>query len=98
VGRRRFDHLVVELSVALGRRVPRYALWLHLHERGLDPERLGRDEALAFCDGHLHAFLAAYGLHLAPRVGARLRRAVAGFDASHPTPYEHMERLGSPAA
>jgi hypothetical protein len=94
VGRRCFDHLVGELSVALGLRVPRYALWLELHERGWDPERLGRTDAVAFCHGPLRDFLARRGWHLEPRRERQLLREVRRFDPRHPTPYEHMERLG----
>ena len=62
--RRRFDHLFLELSVALGALAPRYALWLRIHEFGelgapgepreLDElgccaDTLGREELVASC-------------------------------------------------
>ena len=48
MGRRRFDHLHSELSVAVGRLVSRYALWLQLRELGWDPEGLSRSQAVVF--------------------------------------------------
>ena len=94
MGRRRFDHLIAELSVALGRLVPRYALWLRMHELGWDPERLAATQATAFVDGHLDAFLAQSGDSLTARAQKRLSRSVERFDPLQPTPYETMERLG----
>jgi hypothetical protein len=93
VRRRRFDHLWAELSVELGRLVPRYPLWLALHEFGLDPERLAVQDLLRFWDGPLPAFLRAHGLFLPPRRARSLRRRVARFDPSLPTPYERFAAL-----
>ncbi len=95
MGRRRFEHLVAELSVALGRLAPRYALWLRLHELGHDPGELGRRAAITFFDEHLEAFLAEHSLRLEARARRRLGRAIAHFDARHPSPLETMERLGA---
>lgn len=92
-GRRRFDHLHVELCVAARARVSRYALWLELREAGADPEELAREDALAFCDARLERFLRVRGLALRPRVRRRLRRAVARFDPNQPTPYERFAAL-----
>jgi hypothetical protein len=94
VGRRRFDHLVLELSLALDVCVPRYALWLRLHEEGFDPEALGRAEALAFCAEPLGRFLEELGLELAPRRLRRLRRTLGRFDPGRPTPYERIAESG----
>ena len=91
--RRRFDHLHVELCVAVRARVSRFALWLELREQGADPEALRREEALAFCDERLERFLRERELALAPRAARRLRRAVERFDPSTPTPYERFEAL-----
>jgi hypothetical protein len=93
VGRRRFDQLWVELSVAVGQRVPRYALWLRLHEHGFDPEDLSCEHALAFCGAPLSGFLDERGLALALRTRRRLVRSVARFDPSVPTPCELFARL-----
>jgi hypothetical protein len=94
VGRRRFDHLVLELSLALDECVPRYALWLRLHEEGFDPEALDRDAALAFCRDPLERFLEELGLELPPRRLRRLRRAVDRFDPELGTPYERIAERG----
>jgi hypothetical protein len=91
--RRAFDHLHAELSVAAGRMLPRYALWLRLVDAGLDPERLRREQSLAFCRDHAAAFLAEQGIALSSGGARRLERAVRRFDARFPTPYERLARL-----
>jgi hypothetical protein len=88
--RRRFDFLFEELSVRIGRLAPRYALWLHLRERGADPDHLTREEALAFCRDDLDAFLRAHALAMRPRDRDRLARSVARHDPSRPSPIEWM--------
>jgi hypothetical protein len=93
VNRRRFENLVVELSVAAGHLVPRYALWLRLQELGLDPIGLERADMLRFVDGHLSSFLAEHGLALENRVQRRLRGRLARFDPRYPTPEETIQRL-----
>lgn len=93
VRRRRFDRLVIELSVELGEAVPRFPLWIFVHEQGLDPERLGRDELLGLCDGPLQRFLADRGRALPPRAERRLARRLARFDPRHPAPEEIFARL-----
>jgi hypothetical protein len=95
VGRRRFEHLVVELSVAVDQEIPRYALWLRLGELGWNPEALSRRAVMSFCDEHLQRFLDECGASLTPRRARRLRRTLDRFDPSQLTPYEHMERFGS---
>ena len=91
--RRRFDHLFVEISLAVGRHLPRYPLWLTLKELGMEPEQLSREAAIEFCDRHLTAFVARCGDHLSPRQLRRLQRAVARYDPEIPTPYERMARI-----
>ncbi|HSJ96236.1 MAG TPA: hypothetical protein VLC53_04140 [Myxococcota bacterium] len=91
--RRVFDHLHAELSVGVGRVVPRYALWLRLLETGCDPERLTREQALGFCRRHLRAFLGELGLTLAGRPARRLEREIGRFDPARPTPYERAARV-----
>lgn len=92
--RRGFDHLVEEISVAVGRRVPRYPLWLRLRAHGFDPERLDRASAIAFCEAPLEGFLGEYGVSLPERELLRVRRSVRRFDPRYPTPYERMAALG----
>ena len=94
MNRRRFDHLFQELSVALGELAPRYALWLHMSETGIDPEALTRSQARRYCAEHLDGFLDAHQLRLSGRLRRRLEREVARFDPRRPTPYDHMARLG----
>jgi len=93
VARRRFDHLVLEISLAVGSRIPRYDLWLHLHDLGWNPEQLPRGAAVAFCGAPLTRFLADCGLRLTPRGQRRIQRAVRRYDPSIPTPYERMARI-----
>ena len=92
-GRRRFDHLVAELSVATGERIPRYALWLRIHEYGWNPDTLTREQAVSFCGVPLSSFLAMRGLRLRSRLQRRLTRQMERYDPSIPTPYERMERF-----
>jgi len=94
--RRWFDHLFTELSVALGRRAPRYALWLALGELGVDPAKLGREDVVGFCDRELPSFLAEHRLALTARAEQRLQRSIRRFDPRHPSPAEHMARMVSP--
>ena len=93
MGRRRFDHLFVEICVAVGRPVPRYPLWLELHDLGWDPEDLSRRSALTFCEGPLGSFLSQRGLHLSPRSARRLQRAVRRYDPTVATPEERLARI-----
>ncbi len=86
--RRRFDHLAAEISIRVGRVVPRYPLWLRMRELGLDPEWLAREEALRFCEHDLEHFLRQHGLVMGPREWRRLFRAVARHDPSVRTPAE----------
>lgn len=88
MSRRRFDHLFEEISVQIGRLAPRYALWLHLREQGLDPERLTREETVAFCRNGLTRFLHEHELTLSRRQSLTLLRAVARHDPSVRSPAE----------
>ena len=90
--RRRFEHLLAEVSVSVGAAVSRYGLWLHLHEHGTDPEALTRGTTLAYCRGPLRDFLAGQGYLLRERPLRRLLRSVERFDAEHMTPEERLSR------
>jgi hypothetical protein len=92
LGRKRFEYLFVELCMSVERLLPRYGLWLHVHEADLDPEALSRDDALAFCGEPLTRFLAECGAELPARDRQRLVRLVARYDPAVPTPYEQMAR------
>ncbi len=93
VSRKLFNHLFVELSVSIGKRVPRYALWLELHDLGWNPESLRVAEALTFCDGPMEGFLTDRGLKISRRARKRLRGELAKFDPTRPLPQEILERL-----
>jgi hypothetical protein len=95
MSRRRFEHLFVEISLAVDARIPRYRLWLHLREQGLDPEALSREAALDYCRGPLQRFLAAQGFWLLERERRHLLRSVARFAAEIPTPEEYFSRWSS---
>ena len=79
-----FNHLFVELSVSVGIRIPRYALWLRLHDLGLNPEALRLADVLAFCDGPVDTFLADRGYTLSRRARRKLRKSLAKFDPIRP--------------
>ena len=93
MSRRRFEHLVVELSLAVEKTIPRYRLWLRLHDLGWNPEDLGLEQALIFCDNHVLIFLAESGLKMNSRSVRRLRREVRRFDPNVLTPYERVGEL-----
>jgi hypothetical protein len=92
-GRRRFDNLHTELSVELGVLLSRFDLWLELHERNMDPERLTREEAISFCGAPLASYLHRRGLSLRPRALRRLCRKVGKYDPAIATPYERFAAL-----
>ena len=93
MGRRRFDHLFIEVSLALDAAIPRYAMWLALHDQGFDPEGLSAEQATAFCGGPLRRFLSEHGYWLSPQNQLRVRRAVERYDPAVRTPEEHFARF-----
>jgi hypothetical protein len=92
--RRRFDHMVVELSVALDRWVARYALWQAVKDAGYDPESWSGGEAQRFCTTELPRWLRRNGHSLPEARLSKLARSVARFDPGLLTPEEHFARLG----
>ena len=90
MSRRRFEHLVVELSLAVEQTIPRYRLWLRLHDFGWDPEKLNLEQALAFCEGPVNTFLAESGLTMSSRAHRHMRKEVGRFDPNILTPYDRM--------
>ena len=93
MGRRRFDRLVVELSLALERSVPRYPLWQAVRSVGLDPEAWSTADVQRFCTIDLPRWLRQQGFALAEPRLVRLTRTMARFDPSQLTPEEHFARL-----
>jgi hypothetical protein len=96
VDRRWFNHLFVELSVALGEVAPRYALWLRIGEHGFDPAKLERHQVMSFCDQQLPVFLADHSLGLSPRAHRKMLRSLRRFDPRAQSPEEHLARMVSP--
>jgi hypothetical protein len=93
VERRRFEHLFVELSVALGELAPRYALWLRVGEFAESAEALDREAAVAFCREGLQPFLAEHDHSLSARQLRRLVRVVSRYDPLQATAEEQMSAL-----
>ena len=87
--RRRFDHLATELSVTVGQRVPRHALWIAAEAH------LGSGAELArFCDEALAPLLREWRIAApASRESARLRRELARFDPARRSPEEIVSAL-----
>ncbi len=90
MARSRFDHLAVEVSVAVGTAIPRYLLWLHLHETGADPEALSRDAVIGFCKGPLPHILSDRGFWLSPREKRQRLKRVTRFDPEQPSPADRL--------
>jgi hypothetical protein len=91
MSRQLFNHLFIELSVNVGIRLPRYALWLQLHDLGCNPEALRLADALAFCDGPVDVFLADRGFSLSRRARKRLLKSLAKFDPFRPLPQDRFD-------
>jgi hypothetical protein len=90
VRRRRFNHLIAELSELADRPVDRYALWLRLHELGLQPETLSHLQVLRFCDRHLEGFLSDQGLTISRRGRRKLLRILTRDEPIPPVPDESL--------
>lgn len=87
--RRRFDHLAIELSVAVGVRVPRHALWLAAEAHLESGAELAR-----FCDEALAPLLREWRIAAPPRrAAARLAREIAGFNPARRSPEEIVGAL-----
>jgi hypothetical protein len=89
-GRRYLDWIHVEISLALDRRVSRYALWLAIWELGGDPDRLSREEARRFVEAGLTPFLESQSAPLSDRARRRLAARILRFDPRFPTPEEWL--------
>jgi hypothetical protein len=99
VDRRRFEHLLIEISLACRQSLPRYRLWLALHHSDANPEDLSREHAIDFCNEDLADFLAEQGMSLSLWRRRKVRRAVKYYDPLLPTPEDrlsHLEDLDEP--
>ena len=91
MGRRRyFDWIHVEISLALDRRISRYALWVAIWEQGGDPDRLSCEEARRFVESGLTPFLETQGAPMSRRARRRLDGRILHFDPRFPTPEEWL--------
>ncbi len=90
-----FERLCFAIELALGRPAPRWPLWLHLRESGIDPERAGAASLRPAVEQALASIRAELGSPFSPQERRRLRRALARFDPRFAPAYEHAERLGS---
>ena len=90
---RYFDFVYGEICVAMGRRISRYDLWLHVSETGADPRELSRDQVRGFIDQRLDLVIGREK-PLSPRAQRRLHRRLLDFDPRHPTPEEWLSTFG----
>jgi hypothetical protein len=98
MGRRVFNRLVIEISLAVGHCVSRYALWMTMHELDIDPEQMTAQDAAGFCGAPLRRFLAAQGIRLEPGELHRLEKQIRGINPYRADPYDRidgMERVAS---
>ncbi len=98
MSRRYFDHVHAELSVALGRSLSRYGLWLRIWEAGGDPEAMHARDACCFVETQLDALLRDEGASIGGRARRRLVRRLLDFAPDFPTPEEWMQRLDEASA
>jgi hypothetical protein len=63
-----------------------------MHESGFNPEALSKEQALAFCEAPVTAFLGEHGLSLGLRARRRLLREIQRYDPSVLSPFERFAR------
>lgn len=91
MGRRVFNRLVIEISLAVRHCVSRYALWVYLHELDVDPEQMTAKDAAEFCGIRLRRYLATQGIRLEPSELLRLERQIRGINPYRPDPYDRID-------
>lgn len=91
MGRRVFNRLVVEVSLAVGHFISRYALWVYMHEHDFDPEQMTSKDAARFCGVPLRRFLAEQGVRLDPGGLQRLERQIRRINPYRADPYDRVE-------
>ena len=92
--RRRFDHFHAEFSVRVGNLLPRYPLWLSIHELGFDPDTASAHDLVDFLDFSAPSFLWDHlGLRLSERQWRRMRRATLRFDPERRQPDDVLGAL-----
>lgn len=90
---RYFEHVYSEISVAVGRRVSRYDLWLAVWSAGADPDDLNATQLRGFLESDLDDFLREEGLSLEGRARKRLEKRILRFNPDRPTPEEYFARF-----
>jgi len=91
MGRRIFNRMLIEISLAAGHCVSRHALWMWMHERKVDPEQMTGDEVDAFCGLSLRRFLASQDVRLDAEELRHLERQLRGINPYRPDPYDRIE-------
>jgi hypothetical protein len=91
MGRKVFNRLVIEISLAAGHFISRYGLWMYLHELDVDPEQMTVEEAAALCGMPLRRFLASQGIRLEPEGLERLERQIRRINPYRSDPYDRLE-------
>ncbi len=89
---RYFEFCYQEICLAVGRRISRYDLWLHVWNAGGDPDDMTREQAHIFIEDEMPAVFAEEGVVFEGRPRRRLERRLLAFDPTHPTPEEHVAR------
>jgi hypothetical protein len=91
MGRRVFNRLVIEISLAVGYYVSRYALWVYMHELEIDPEQMTAQDVRGFCGPHLRRFLAAQGILLEPGELRKLERQIREINPYRADPFDRID-------
>ena len=93
MGRRVFNRMLIEISLAVGHCVSRHELWMLMHKLGVDPEQMTGAEVAAFCGLPVRRFLASQGLRLDPLEIQKLERQLRQINPYRPDPYDRVEGL-----
>ena len=93
MGRRIFNRMLIEISLAVGHCVSRHALWMCMHELEVEPEQMTGQEVAAFCGLPLRRFLASQGLRLDAIDLKHLEQRMRQINPYRPDPYDRVEGL-----
>jgi hypothetical protein len=93
MGRRVFNRLVIEISLAVGHFISRYALWMYVHELDLDPEEMTAQDAAALCGVPLRRFLATQAIRLEPGELRRLESRIRKINPYRADPYDRVDGM-----
>jgi hypothetical protein len=93
MGRRVFNRLVIEISLAVGHCISRYALWMYVHELDLDPEEMTAEDAAGLCGVPLRRFLASQAIRLDPVQLRRLEGRIRRINPYRADPYDRVDGM-----